>query len=207
MIYPQCGTKREILPFTVSQSDPASQIMDAWNAKPPGEDWVFAPDSDGSFSFDIDITSKSSQAWIKLEKNISIDVKTTSIANQTATAMKFKPACGGGQNIIEFSPFDLQTSYAEYVTKTSSNQFDFFTFQPGEFGSFHIPFQCKATGYYDITAQIEYQYENEDGIIQIPFAKVSCPQKFTTLTIDNYTNTIINFETIEWSNGHYETVP
>lgn len=204
-IYPKCGTMREIVPFTVSQSNPASEIIEAWMAK--NQSWVFAPDSDGNFSFLVNLTSKSDQSWIELKKTISIEVKAKSISNQMATAFRFPPQCGAGQNIREFSSFTLETNFEQYVTKTSSKDFDFFTLQPGEWEVFHVPFQCKEPGYYNITAQIEFQYENENGLIELPLAQVSCPHEFTVYTIDGIDSTtavVTDLETYEWSNGHYK---
>jgi hypothetical protein len=210
MSYPICGTNIQIIPFDLSQSNPASQIIEAWREKSPNESWLVAPDGNGQFSFYVDITSKSDQEWVELEKSISIEVKTSSISGQTANAFKFPPACGGGQNVRDFSSFDLQTDFQKYVTKTSSNDFDFYTLQPGEWERFNIPFQCREPGYYDITAQIHFRYDNEDGVIETTLAKVSCPQKFTVLTvdgIDSKTATVIDSETFEWNNGDYKIVP
>lgn len=204
-IFPQCGTMKQIVPFNVSQSDPASEIIEAWLAKK--QDWVFAPDSDGYFSFLIQIGSKSNQSWVELKKTISIEVEAKSISNQTATAFRFPPACGEGQNIREFSPFTLETNFEKYITKTSSIDFDFFTLQPGEWEVFHVPFQCKEPGHYNITTQVEFQYENKGGVIEIPLARVSCPYKFILLTIDgsdSRTAVVTDLETYEWSNDHYK---
>lgn len=204
-IYPKCGTKREIVPFTVSQSNPASEIIEAWTAK--NQDWIYAPDSDGYFSLLIQIGSKSDKSWVELKKTISIEVKAKSISDQTATAFRFPPACGEGRNIREFSSFTLETNFEQYLTKTSSKDFDFFTLQPGEWETFHVPFHCTEPGYYNITAQIEFQYENNNGLIEVPLAQVSCPYKFTVYTIDGIDSTtavVTDLENYEWSNGHYK---
>lgn len=172
--------------ITLKEGDPASlKGMEDISAKVPVAPW---PIMDQEMQWGITITNKSSSPgdWIRIDKQMTVRLEVVSkdVAKHVSLWKVDGVGCGGGEYKV-FSPIRLTQAKNSINQTITSDKYDYFSFEPGEFDTFVFEFVCAAPGLYRPTVEMSVSYKGEDKVVTLMGDElVLCPETFSLWTTD-----------------------
>lgn len=170
---------------------------------------ISQPSPNNNMEIFLTITSiVETEDWVRLSREASITVNRLENAPEDATLIE-SSECGGGEFFRYFSPVPLRADFDKYESETSTNEFDYFTLQPGEPEVFVFSFTCEAPGIYHVDMNLPYTYQNSDAkIVFMGINGIICPEDATYFNagiIPGVDETVIlDVSTYSWNGSEYE---
>lgn len=144
---------------------------------------------DGSIPWVISITNLSSNIgdWLQAENTLTIKVQVlSSDIEEHVDLWRIAGGGCGGYDKERFSPVALNQRPSSAVQIVESQNFDYFSFEPGETGVFQLDIYCQSPGSYQLSAETKMKYKNKtETVILINNRKFFCPKTYS-LWITNF---------------------
>lgn len=131
----------------------------------------------------ISNSSATTGDWIKIENSISVtinvlseDVKHVNLWRITDTG------CGGVSGKFFLPEISLNHNNDSLPQTIKSDEYDFFTLQPGEFDEFNLTFICDNPGTYNISdIELKVSYKNRTEVVHVPWGDtiIVCPDTYS----------------------------
>jgi hypothetical protein len=163
------------------QGDPSRAAKQASEAMALGETDGWPIVGGDNLGLDLTVTSLiRDSGWIRTANSVKVAVTAVPELPDHTDALYLAWGCGGGGRTRSFSDISLSTDHETYTQLSTSDEFGFFTLQPGEFEVFSLLFHCKTPGIYRLSFELPYTFYEQDGDAIYRLERpVICPKSYT----------------------------
>ena len=178
---------RKVLPDTISPvENPDEAAAQVQRARDDGSilTWAYtpAPDTVLVVIYSLTNTQKTSGEWIIVENTARV---TVDYDVSLDTVNVFDGGCGGGGMDTPFTAVVLSSKASSSSSLTTrSEEFDYFSLEPGETERFEVPLVCEEPGSYSVILSFEYSFMGRTEIAKsLGKTRVVCPENLVDWSI------------------------